>query len=123
MLESIIFLFIAILLVAIGVWYLVSLNKSEKQLTEEKLSQHSLSFEDRWNMEKHISAVKGVRVQGVILALACVGLVFCYFWEDKTYLTLDIWMYLFGGVLVLATILFAVVAIRAVCISQKVEKL
>lgn len=123
MVESIIFLFAAMFLVAVGVWYLVSLNKSEKQLTEEKLSKHTLSFEDRWNMEKHIAAVKGVRLQGLVLAWACIGLFFCYFGYGKTFSSLDIWMYLWGGALVLAIILFGIVAIRAVCIYQKIEKL
>lgn len=123
MLESIIFLLVAIFLVAIGVWYLVSLNKSEKQLTEEKLRKHSLSFEDRWNMEKHIAAVKGVRIQGIVLALFSIGLAVFKFWESQTYLSLDFWAYLFCGSVAFASLLFGFVSIRAVRIFQKVEKL
>lgn len=123
MLESIIFLLVAIFLVAIGVWYLVSLNKSEKQLTEEKLRKHSLSFEDRWNMEKHIAAVKGVRIQGIVLALFSIGLAVFKFWESQTYLSLDVWAYLFCGSVAFASLLFGFVSIRAVRIFQKVEKL
>lgn len=123
MLESIIFLLVAVFLIAIGVWYLVSLNQSEKQLTEEKLSKHSLPFEDRWNMEKHIAAVKGVRLQGLVLALFSLGLVVFKFWESRAYLSLDVWAYLFCGSVAIASLLFGLVSVRAVRISQKIKNL
>lgn len=117
---NIIFLAVSIFFIAIGISYLISLEKDQRMIIDfmDRQRQYQLPLDEKLYLDWSINEVKAVRYQGIILFVADLALMLVYF-DAKNFVLADIWSKILVVVWSTSAFLFLIVGIKAVWICKK----
>lgn len=118
--ENIILFVVCILFIAIGIFYLITVEKDQRKIIDslEKQRRNQLPLDERFYLEDAIKAIKCVRYQGLTLFIADLGLMLVYF-DAKNFVLADIWSKILVVVWSTSAFLFLIVGIKAIWICKK----
>ena len=118
--ENIIFFAISIFFIAIGVSYLISLEKGQRVIVDfwDRQRQHQLPLGKKLYLNWSINEVKAIRHQGIILFVADMALMLVYF-GSKNFVLPDIWSKILVVMWSASAFLFLIAGIKAIWICKK----
>lgn len=119
--ENIIFFAVSIFFIAIGISYLISLEKDQKTIVDffGRQRQHQLPLDERLYLNWSINEIKAVRYQGIILFVADMALMLVYF-GAKNFVMPDICSKILVVIWCASAFLFLIAGIKAIWICKKI---
>ncbi len=119
--ENIIFFAVSIFFIAIGISYLISLEKDQKMIVDflDRQRRHQLPLGDKLYLDWSINEVKSIRHQGIILFVADFALMLVYF-GAKNFVMPDIWSKILVVMWSTSAFLFLIAGIKAIGICKKI---